>query len=61
MIFFVEQISDNMQSVRGKNHLVGYMRLAITATSNTYTSVRLRRQVFGLLVTKYFLILIYYL
>ena len=29
--YFLEQISDNFQSVRDQNDLVGYMRLPITA------------------------------
>ena len=32
--FFVKQISDNLQIVRDQNHLVGYMRLPITAPLN---------------------------
>ena len=33
-IFFVKQISDNSPNVRDQNHLLGNMRLPITAPSN---------------------------
>ena len=31
MIFFVKQISDDLQSIRAQNQIVAYMRHAITA------------------------------
>ena len=30
-IFFVEKISDELQSIRAQNHMVAYMRHPITA------------------------------
>ena len=34
IIFFVEQISDKLQSARDQNHQVDYIRLPITVPSN---------------------------
>ena len=33
-LFFVIQISDNLQNVRDQNYLVGYMPIFITVASN---------------------------